>query len=109
MNILKIIFEINTKLEINQILDKILKWSGISKISKEESKKAQIYSIPKELYGKSFKLCKFSTQNFQKIKEMERDIQNMAKEAIEFQKVLKFSANFLCRKLMFYFKYFLDF
>ena len=89
MNILKIMFEINTKIEIKQILDKILKWSGRSKKSNEESKEDQIYSIPKELYGQKFELCRFPTQVLEKIKEMESKIKSMAKEAIEYQKVFK--------------------
>ena len=80
MNILKIMFEINTKIEIKQILDKILKWSGRSKKSNEESKEDQIYSIPKELYGQNFELCRFPTQVLEKIKEMESKIKSMAKE-----------------------------
>ena len=71
MKILKIIFEINTKLEISQILDKILKWSRESKNAKDELKVHYFNSVPKELYGKTFKICRFSTQVLEVINEME--------------------------------------
>ena len=87
LGLLRLIFEANIKPEIEAKLKAILNWSaGIEKY-KEETKSSSVYSIPDEIYGQEFELCKIPTQTFKKIKELEERVQNLAKAAIAYQMV----------------------
>ena len=75
------------KPEIEAKLKTILNWSAEIKKYKEESKSSSVYSVPDEVYGKEFELCKIPTQTLKKVKELEKRVQTLAKAAIASQKV----------------------
>ena len=75
------------KPEITSKLKAILNWSAGIDQYKEESKSSSVYSVPEEIYGKEFELCKIPTQTLKKVKELEKKVQTLAKAAISYQKV----------------------
>ena len=97
LSILNMICDIRMNTETNQLLYNILELDKRAKKSEKEPKKYELNYIPEELYEKTFELCRFPTQVVDKIKEMELKMKSMAKEVIEYKKVIKimiFSANF---------------
>ena len=87
LQILRLIFEANIKSEIEAKLKTILNWSGGIEQYEDEAKSNSVYSVPNEIYGEEFQLCKIPTQTLKKIKELEIDIQNIAKISSIHQKV----------------------
>ena len=87
LRVFRLVFEANMKPEIEVKLKAILNWSAGIEQYKEEFKSSSIYSIPDDIYGKEFKLCKIPIQTLKKLKELEKRVQNLAKAAISYQKV----------------------
>ena len=87
IEVLKLIYEVNLKSEIETKLNIILNWSAGIEQYKEESKSSSVYSVPDKIYEKELKLCKIPTQTLKKLKELENRIQNIAKASIAYQKV----------------------
>ena len=85
--ILRLIFEANMKSEIDSKLKAILNWSAGIDQYKEESKSSSVYSIPDEIYGQEFELCKIPTQTLKKVKDLQRRVHKLARAAIAHQKV----------------------
>ena len=85
--IFRLIFEVNLKLEIDEKLKTILNWSARIDQWEEEVKSNLIYSVPEEIYGKEFELCKIPTQTLKKVKELEKKVQTLAKTVIDYQNV----------------------
>ena len=85
--LLRLMFEASMKSEIDSKLKAILNWSAGIKQYKEESKSSLFYSVPDEIYGKEFELCKIPTQTLKKVKDLEKRVQTLAKTAIAYQKV----------------------
>ena len=86
--VLRLIFEVNMKAEIEAKLKTILNWSSGIEQYNEESKSSSVYSIPNEIYGNEFELCKIPTQTLNKMKELEKRVQTLAKAAIAYKKVI---------------------
>ena len=87
IGLLKLMFEANMKSEIDSKLKAILNWSvGIDQY-REESKSSSVYSVPDEVYGKEFELCKIPTQTLKKIKDLQKRVHKLARAAIAYQKV----------------------
>ena len=84
LRLLRLIFETNMKPEIEEKLKAILNWSSGINQYKEESKSNSVYSVPDEIYGKEFELCKIPTQTLKKVKDLEKRVQNLAKVAIAY-------------------------
>ena len=80
-------FEVNMKYEIEAKLKTILNWSEEIEQYKEESKSSSVYSVPDEIYGNEFVLCKIPTQTLKKIKELEKRVQTLAEAAIDYHEV----------------------
>ena len=79
LNFLRLMFEANMKSEIDSKLKAILNWSaGIEKY-KEESKSSSVYSVPDEIYGKEFELCKIPTQTLKKSEGAREESSNFGK------------------------------
>ena len=72
---MRLIFEASVKPEIEAKLKAILNWSAGIEQCKEESKSNSVYSVPNEIYGKEFELCKVPTQALKKVKELEERAQ----------------------------------
>ena len=87
LGLLRLMFEANMKSEIESRLKAILNWSAGIEIYKEEYKSSSVYSIPDEIYGKEFELCKIPTQTLKKVKDLQKRVQTLAKAAIDYQKV----------------------
>ena len=86
LQILRFIYEINMKTEIDAKLNTILNWSeGIDQID-EENKSNFNNTVPKEIYGKKVKLCKIPIQTLNKVKELEERVHKLAKAAIIYKK-----------------------
>ena len=89
--ILRMMFEINLKAEINAKLKAILNWSAGINHYEEEAKSHLDYSVPDKIYGKEFKFCKIPIQTLKKIKELEKKVQILAKTVIDYQNVSIFN------------------
>ena len=85
--ILRLIFEVNLKAEIDAKLKAILNWSVKINEWEEEIKSNLVYSVSDEIYGKEFELCKIPTQTLKKVKELERKVQFLAETVINYQNV----------------------
>ena len=85
--ILRMIFEVYLKVEIDEKLKVILNWSAGINQFEEENKSSLDYSVPKEIYGKEFELCKIPTQTMKKVKELEKKVHILAKIVIDYQNV----------------------
>ena len=66
LGLLRLMFEANMKYETDLKLKAILNWSAGIDQYKEESKSSSVYSVPDEIYGKEFELCKIPTQTLKK-------------------------------------------
>ena len=66
LGLLRLMLEANMKSEIDSKLKAILNWSAGIDQYKEETKSSSVYSIPDEIYGKEFELCKIPTQTLKK-------------------------------------------
>ena len=87
LGILRLMYEMNMKAEIEAKLNVILNWSAGIEQYKEESKSSSVYLVPDKIYGKEFELCKIPTQTLKKIKELEKRVQTLAEAAINYHKV----------------------
>ena len=85
------IFEVNLLNEIDAKLKVILNWSARLDQCEEENKSNLVYSVPKEIYGEEFKLCKIPIQTLKKVKELEKKVQILAKTVIDYQNVSIFN------------------
>ena len=62
--ILKLIFEVNMKSEIELKLKMILNWSGIFNKYEEETKQSQVFPVQNSIYGKKFSLWRIPIQHY---------------------------------------------
>ena len=90
--LLRLIFEINMKYEIEERIKAILNWSAGIDEYEEEVKSSLFYTVPDKVYGKNFDLCKIPTQSLKKIEELEKRIQilNFGKNCYHLSKGKRF-------------------
>ena len=91
--ILRLIFEVFMKSEIEAELSAIFNWSAGIHQQEQEANLNSFNTIDDEIYGKILTLCRIPTQSMKKIKELEKKVQALANYAIDNQNVCIFSIN----------------
>ena len=87
IEILRLIYEVNMKNEIDAKLKTISNWSAGIEHWEEKNKSNSNYSVPDEIYGEYFELCKIPTLTLKKVKDLENKIHTLSRTVRYYQKV----------------------